>query len=161
MRFSFVFFTVLTLAFSLSGFAGAEGSADDKARASKLLPLVGTWTCRDTGSSKPYSASVGIEGAWMVWRDTGEDASTIHLRYNPSMKAYVVANIVREGEVEVSTTRAADPLNATWHVQFPAHTSGSTFTLRQSGNTFSLARPYVSRSGKRVVAKLYCEKRIH
>lgn len=160
MRFSFVFFMLLTLAFSLSGFSGAEGSSDDQARGSKLLPLVGTWTCRDTGSSKPYSASVKIEGAWMVWRDTGEDASTIYLRYNPSMKAYVVANIVREGEVEVSTTEAADPLNATWHVQFPAHTSGPLFTLRQSGRIFSLARPYV-RSGKRAVARLYCEKRIH
>ena len=139
--------------------ASAQGSAEDKVRGSKLMPLIGSWTCSDTGSAKPYSASVKVEGSWIVWRDNGEDANTIHVRFNPSMRAYVVANIDAEGDVEVSTTNAADPLNATWHVQFPTDTSGPVFTLKYSGGTFSLTRPFVAHSGKRVVARLRCDKR--
>jgi hypothetical protein len=137
----------------------ALGPADNSVQASKLTPLIGAWTCSDTGSSKPYSASVKAQGKWIVWRDTGEDANTIYVRFNPSMQAYVVANVDAEGDVEVSTTKARDPLNGTWYVQFPTHTSGPTFTLSYSAYTFTLARPYVNQSGKRVVARLLCHKR--
>lgn len=140
-------------AFSETGIASSAESP-----ATKLLPLVGNWTCSDTGSSKPYRASVKIEGGWTVWRDAGEDSNTIYLHWNPSMHRYVVANFDGEGDVEVSTTGGADPLNATWHVGFPTHSSGPSFTVRYSGNTFSLARPYVNSEGKRVVARLLCRK---
>jgi|SRR5215469_4935764 len=127
--------------------------------ASRLTPLVGSWTCRDTGSTKPYAASVTDEGRWILWRDTGEDANTIYIRWNPSMQRYVVANIDGEGDVEVSTTSDTDPLNATWHVRFPDVPSSPMFTVKYSSGTFSLARPYVDRKGKPGVERLACRKR--
>lgn len=159
MRFLTSVLILATASMGLHGNANAQGSSQDKARDAKLMPLVGSWTCRDTGSAKAYSATVKVEGNWIVWRDGGEDANTIYVRFKPSMRAYVVADIDAEGDVEVSSTNAPDPLNATWHVQFPADTSGPTFTLQYSRGTFSLARPFVTHSGKRVVARLRCEKR--
>jgi hypothetical protein len=143
----------------LPALAGANGaSPDDSAQSARLRPLVGNWTCSDTGSSKPYTASVKVEGSWTVWRDTGEDVNTIYLRWSRSIHKYVVANLDGEGDVEVSTTGDTDPLNATWHVEFPAHSSGPAFTVRYARRTFSLARPYINRKGKRVVARLLCQK---
>ena len=150
--FAFAVASVLLLA------SARAASPDAGVAASRLMPLVGNWTCSDTGSSKPYSASVKVEGGWVLWRDTGEDSNTIYLHWNPSMHEYVVANLTGEGDVEESTTADTDPLNATWQVHFPAHSSGPTFTVKYSGNTFSLARPYVNRQGKRVVARLSCQK---
>lgn len=152
------FLGTILLAAAVSTAANAQqGSTNDRAHMSALMPLLGTWTCSDTGSSKPYPAIVKSEGAWIVWRDSGEDKNTLYINWNDSMNAYVVANVAQEG-VEVSTTKDADPLNATWHVRFPPQTSGPTFTVAYSGGTFSLARPYVNRSGKHAVARLVCKK---
>jgi hypothetical protein len=137
--------------------ASAQQGTTSDAHRSPLTPLLGNWTCTDTGSTKPYSATVKSDGTWILWRDNGEDKNILYIGWNRSMKAYEVANVYSEG-VEVSTTKAADPLNATWHVRFPEQTSGPTFSVTYSGSTFSLARPFVSHSGKRVVAKLLCNK---
>jgi hypothetical protein len=96
----------------------------------------------DAGSSKPYSAAVKDEGAWIVWRDNGEDKNTLYIRWNQSMQGYVVANFDAGGDVEVSTTKDLDPLNATWRVHFLPQTSGPTFSVTYSSKTFSLARPF-------------------
>ena len=152
------FLSIILLAAAASTNASAQQvSMNDQARTSALKPLLGNWTCTDSGSSKPYAAAVKSEGAWIVWRDNGEDKNTLYIRWDKSMQAYVVANVAEEG-VEVSTTKDLDPYNATWHVRFPPQTSGPTFSVTYSGTTFSLARPYVSHSGKRGVARLLCKK---
>lgn len=150
--------TVVTLASAaialLAPSAANAATSTDNVRASRLTPLLGDWTCSDTGSSKPYTASVKSQGSWILWRDTGEDSNTLYIRWNRSMERYVVATIDVEGDLEVSTTSQADPLNATWQVRFPERTSGPTFTVRYSGGIFSLERPYVNRKGKRADARL-------
>jgi len=152
------FLTIVCLVAVASTMARAQNAAaDDQTHRSALVPLLGKWTCTDTGSSKPYAAIVTSEGAWIVWRDNGEDRNVLYIGWNQSMKAYVVANVAQEG-VEVSTTTDVDPLNATWHVRFPEHTSGPLFSVTYSERTFSLARPYVSHSGKPAVARLLCKK---
>ncbi len=149
-----------TLAFL---FIPAAASADqyysgaDQARFAKLLPVTGTFRCSDTGDNKPYTATVKVEGAWVVWRENGTDPATEYIRWSPKRHLYVVVELENAGGYNVSTTTGPDPNNATWKHEYPVNKSYSTFTTSFSNGAFSVAAPYVV-NGKRRVGRLSCQK---
>jgi hypothetical protein len=135
--------------------SSSDNAAADKARFDKITPLVGTWTCKDTGQSKPYAATTKVEGTWVTWRDTSENAGTDYIRWSPQMHAYIVTEIY-SGGVNVSTTTADDPLNASWKHQFPA--DASIMTTSFSSDSFTVSVKYVDKSGKSRTGSMVCHK---
>jgi hypothetical protein len=129
----------------------------DKARFDKITPLVGTWTCKDTGQSKPYTATAKLDGTWIVWRDTSENASSDYIRWSREMRAYIVTEIYPDG-INVSTTTDGDPLNASWNHQFPSKTSITSFSTSFSKDTFTVSVKYVDKSGKSRNGRMVCQK---
>jgi hypothetical protein len=135
----------------------SDTATADKARFEKIAPLVGTWTCKDTGESKPYTAKAKEEGTWIAWRDTSENASTDYVRWSREMQAYIVTEIYSDG-INVSTTTDGDPLNASWKHQFPPQTSITSFSTSFSNGTFTVSVKYVDKSGKSRNGSMVCQK---
>jgi hypothetical protein len=130
-------------------------TAADKARSEKIAPLAGNWTCSDTGGRKPYTATAKLEGAWIVWRDTSDNASSDYLGWSQQMQSYIVAEIY-SGGVNVSTTTDRDPLNATWKHQFPLDTSIMSTSF--ANGAFTVSVKYVNKSGKSRTGSMVCKK---
>jgi hypothetical protein len=131
-------------------------TAADKARFAKITPLVGNWTCNDTGQSKPYTATVKVEGAWLVWRDKSNDEAMEYVRWSHTMQSYVVTEITRSGALNVSTTTDPDPLNASWKRQFPP--PDNIMSTSFSNGIFTVSVKFVDKSGKSRTGKLVCKK---
>jgi hypothetical protein len=143
--------------------AFAQTTTDDasavKAHFAKLLPLAGTLRCSDTGpGDKPYIATVKVEGGWLVWREQTDDPATEYMRWNPQLKSYVVAEIEQGGSLNVSTTTDADPLNASWKTEFPAHNDVQSFHTSFANGTFTVALVFALKNGKTYNARLSCKK---
>ncbi len=136
----------------------ASFTATDQARFARIAPLIGTWSCSDTGpGDKPYTAVVKVEGAWVVWREKSDDPATEYLRWSHSLKAYVVTEVVSSGGLVVSTTTDSDPLNASWKPQFPLQNRNS-FNTSLSNGTFMIVAKYVDKNGKSRTGRLICKK---
>jgi hypothetical protein len=136
----------------------ASFTAADQARFARIVPLTGTWSCSDTGGDKPYTATVKVEGAWVVWREKTDDPATEYIRWNHNLKSYVVAEVESSGGLEVSTTTGSDPLNASWKPQFPPEDSDSSFNTSFSNGIFKVVAKYVDKNGKSRIGQLICKK---
>lgn len=79
----------LVLCIPIAASAAPDRESADHARFAKLLPLVGEYSCSDTGGGKPYRASVRGEGGWVVWREKNDDPSTEFTRWDSSLQSYV------------------------------------------------------------------------
>lgn len=148
----------LVLFIPLSAGAGPTDESADRARFAKLLPLVGEYSCSDTGGGKPYRASVRVEGGWVVWREKNDDPSTEFTRWDPSLHSYVNVEIESRGGLAISTTKSSDPLNASWNHEFPPTARIQYFRTSFSNGVFGVAVKYVLNDGTSRVGGLTCRK---
>lgn len=151
-------FVYLVLFIPIAASAAPAQETADQARFAKLLPLVGEYSCSDTGGGKPYRASVRVEGGWVVWREKNDDPSTEFTRWDASLQSYVNVEVESRGGLAISTTKSSDPLNASWNHEFPPTTRIKDFRTSFSNGVFGVAVKYVLNDGTSRVGGLTCRK---
>jgi hypothetical protein len=148
---------VVALLLTTNASAAPFYTGADQARFAKLLPLVGTLRCSATGGDGPYTATVKVEGAWLVWRENAEDPATEYIRWSPRRSSYVVVEVESGGAYNVSSTSAADPLNATWTHDYPPDKTYGTFRTSFSKGQFVITANF-NVNGKPRIGRLSCKK---
>ncbi len=120
-----------------------EFSSADQAQFAKLGVALGTFTCVDTpfASKIPHTVTLTHEGNFYVAHETGDVAATTYTGWDRHTQQFFSLEIDDNGDVTVSTTKSADPYNATWDITLPASTPKVhvfPYLMALTGNTMTI-----------------------